>query len=119
MIYIYVGIALSFWFSLVGVVSVIRPRLKYVVIAFPIAIATLIGTFASVIDYHFGYEVISTHLYAFSFYKFLFMKNWAYSILIICGAFICYELAKFTTRKYRVRNPKRPVTTAEFIQDLP
>ena len=96
----------------------LRPRLKYVVIAFPLAIASFIGTFASVIDYHFGYEAYYL-LYDVSFYKFLFMKNWAYSVLIICGAFTCYEIAKFTARKYRVRNPKRRVTTAEFIQDLP
>ena len=118
MIYICVGIILSIWFSLVGVITVIRPRLKYVVIAFPLAIASLIGTFASVIDHHFGYKAIYL-LYDFSFYKFLFMKNWAYSILIICVALTCYELAKFTARKYGVKNPKRPVTTTEFIQNLP
>ena len=117
MIYIYVGIALSIWFSLVGMVTVLRPRLKYLVIALPISIAFFMGTFANFIDFHFGYEAGPFQFLAF--YKFLFMKNWAYSISIICGALTSFELAKFMARKYRVRNPKRHVTTAEFIQDLP
>ena len=117
MIYIYVGIALSIWFSFVGILTVLRPRLKYVVIVVPISIALAVGTFANVIDHHFGYE--ATPVWHWEFYKFLFMKNCAYSILIICGALISYELAKFMTRKYRVRNPKRHETTAEFIQNLP
>ena len=117
MIYIYVGITLSIWFSLAGMVTVLRPRLKYVVTGLPIGIALLIGCFANVIDYHFGYEASPFEHWAI--YKFLFMKNWAYSILIICGALTCFELAKLMARKYRVRNPKRHMTTAEFIQNLP
>lgn len=118
MIYIYASIALSIWLSFAGFIHVLRPRLKYLVITFPLVIALLIGTFASVIDYHLGYET-SYFFHAFSFYKFLFMKNWAYSVLMICGSLTCYELAKFTARKYRVKNPKSPVTTVEYFQDLP
>lgn len=124
MIYIYVGIALSMWFALAGIVAVFKPRARWYVTTVPISLAMTIGFFAGTIDDHFGYEhkTYPTHpsLNGLSFYEFLFMKNWAYSIFIICAAFTCYELAKLGARKYRAKNLlKRHVTTGEFMSDLP
>jgi len=124
MIYIYVGIALSMWFALAGVVAVFKPRARWYVTTVPISLAMTVGIFAGTIDDHFGYvhKTYTTHpsLNGLSFYEFLFMKNWAYSIFIICTAFTCYELAKLMTRKYKANHTtKRHVTTAEFMHDLP
>ena len=124
MLYIYVGIALSIWFALAGIVAVIRPRAKWYMTTVPISLAMMVGFFAGTIDNHFGYEhkTHPTHpsLNGISFYEFLFMKNWAYSIFVICAALICYEPAKLMTRKYKAKHPtKRHVSTNQFMHDLP
>lgn len=123
MVYIYVGLALSIWFSIAGVIVVLKPRLKGYFVAFPILMALFIGYFAGMVDEQLGYE----HQWApyigiangLDFYKYLFLKNWAYSIFVIGMAFTCYEVAKLWARKHKAKNPKRNVTTSEFMQDLP
>lgn len=123
MAYIYVGAALSLWFALAGVITVLKPQLKFYITTLPISLAMTVGFFAGTIDEHLGYEHISSVFFprmnGFSFYQFLFMKNWAYSIFIICAAFLSYELAKLATRKYRAKNPRQNLTTGEFMRDLP
>lgn len=53
------------------------------------------------------------------FYIFLFMKNWALSIFVICSAFLSYEIAKFVTRRYKPKLKRKRETTAEYMQNLP
>ncbi len=123
MIYIYVGAALSIWFIIAGIIAELKPRMRFYVTTVPISLAMLIGVLAGMVDEHLGYEhdftpgFGSTH--GFSFYEFLFMKNWAYSIFVICTAFTCYEFVKLFARKHKAKHPKRPISTGEFMRDLP
>lgn len=123
MVFIYVGIALSIWFSLAEIIAVYKPRLRHYVIHLPIFLALSFGFFAGMVDEQIGYE----HHYSpflgiangVDFYRFLFFKNWAYSVFIICFAFLSYESTKFIARKYASKHPNSRTTTAEFMRDLP
>ena len=105
MVYLIIGTILAIWFAIAGVLRVLKPRLMFYVTTVPITLLLTIGVFAGTIDDHLGYEheysVLVQSINGYHFYEFLFMKNWALSLLMICGAFLSYEIAKLITRQYK------------------
>ena len=124
MIYLIAALTLSLWAAYIGATQVLNKRLSGLSIAASGALAMYIGTMSCIIDGHFGFEChyqgVSHGGGGFlSFYKWLFMKNWALSIFVIAAALFSYEISKALARRYKAGQPEKHIPLSQRIQDLP